>query len=574
VNAALFILWSAAAAGAPADDVVRKAMTDEMARAMNELQIPKEPRPHRVMFVLTDVEQAVVGATFGALTTSMPRRWRNLRVEVRVGDRTFDSGNFTDAGLFIVEIPMSAPREDDYLALRRELWLRTDQAFKRAVDSIGKKRAAEKAQAKGEEDAPFDFAEGKPAEVVSASEASAARPEVEGLARIVAPLSAVFREFPGIQTSRAGGEHVVIRQRLLTSDGSWKDERRSMVELFVSAETQADDGMRVRTWTTFQAANPQGLPPLAEMTKGARALATDLTAARKAPIGDNGNAVVLFEGRAAGQLLRRLLADHLGGTPPPRAPAGGRAAPVPVSELASKLNQKIAPPFLDVFDDPREELGPGKVPLFGAYKMDDEGVAAERVSLVEKGVLKSLLMSRTPRKELVRSNGHGRGRPQAGAVRAKAGVLHVSAGKAALPEAALRARAIKEARAAGKDTPVYIVRHIDSTQAVGEEAPSPPGGPRGIRPLMVSRLRDGKEEPVRGITFANLLPRSLKDVVALGQQPAVYNYLAGSEGHPSNGGTSGTVITPSVLFKDVEVKKDTDKHPRPPLYPHPHFAEK
>jgi predicted Zn-dependent protease len=281
--------------------------------------------------------------------------------------------------------------------------------------------------------------------------------------------------------------------------------------------------------------------------------------------------VVLFEGRAAGQLLRRLLADHLTGTPPPRAPASGRAAPLPSSDLARKLKQRIAPPFLEVYDDPRQEVGPDKTPLFGAYQIDDEGVAAERVSLVKKGVLESLLMSRTPRKEIQQSNGHGRGRAVAGAVRGRAGVLFVSAGSAGLAEAALRARAVKEAKAAGKDTAVYVVRLVDSG-AVGEEGPA--AGGRGIRPLRVFRLRDGKEEPVRGISFSGLLPRSLKDIVALGKQPVVYNYLLGSEGHVTAGGAPGSVVTPSVLFKDVEVKKDTDKNPRPPLYPHPHFAEK
>jgi predicted Zn-dependent protease len=571
MNAALLVLW--AVAGAPNDDVVRKALTDEMARAMKELQIPGEPRPHRVAYLVTDTEQAAGGATFGASMGVTPRRWRSLRVEVRVGDRTFDSGNFADPNVFVADYPSSLPLEDDYLALRRELWLRTDDAFKRAVDAIGKKRAAEKAEAKSDEDAPFDFAEAKPAEQKAASEGAKQSLDAGALAKVATELSALFREYPAIHSSRAGGEQTIVRQRLLTSDGSWKDERRTFVEVAASAETQADDGMRLRTWCVVQAADLQGLPPLAAMSKTVKAMAADLTAARKAPVPENGNAVVLFEGRAAGQLLRRLLGDHLSGTPPPKAGNAGRFGLVPTSDLASKLGQKIAPPFLEVYDDPREPLGPGKIPLFGAYQVDDEGVAAERVSLVKNGVLESLLMSRTPRKEIVRSNGHGRGRATAGAVRGRVGVLYVSAGKAALTDEALRARAVKEAKAAGKNTPVYIVRQVDATAAIGDESLS---GPRaaGVRPLLVFRLRDGKEEPVRGISFQNLAPRSLKDLVALGKQPAVYNYLVGTEGPLSVGGAPGTLVTPSVLFKDIEVKKDTDKNPRPPLYPHPFFADK
>jgi TldD protein len=564
MSVSLLLLWSLAAS--PGPDVVRQAMSDEMARTMKELQIPGEPRPHHVVYVITDSEQATAGAIFGASMGVSSRRWRNLRVEVRVGDRNFDSGNFVES-VFSADFPSPLPIEDDALALRRELWLRTDDVFKRAVDAIGKKRAAEKAQAKSVEEAPFDFAEAKPSEGRPSGDGEKLDPE--GLGKIATELSGVFRDYPGIHSSRAGGEHLVVRQRLLTSEGSWKDERRSYVELGATAETQAEDGMRLRNWSTFQGASMQGLPTRAEMTRTVKAMAADLTAARKASIPENGNAIVLFEAHAAGQLMRRLLGDHLSGTPPPRTAAGARNLVAP-SELASKLGQRIAPPFLQVYDDPREPLGPGKVPLFGAYQIDDEGVPAERVDLVKQGMLQSLLMSRTPRKEITRSNGHGRGRAVAGAVRGRVGVLYVSAGKAALSEQALRARAVKEARAAGKDVPVYIVRQLDSAAIAAEE------GPRGsgVRPSSVVRLRDGKEEPVRGITFHNLVPRSLKDLVAAANQAVVYNYLTPQEGPVTLGGAPGSIVTPSVLFKDIEVKKDTDKHPRPPLYPHPAFAEK
>ena len=60
--------------------------------------------------------------------------------------------------------------------------------------------------------------------------------------------------------------------------------------------------------------------------------------------------------------------------------------------------------------------------MFGSYRVDDEGVPAQRVSLIEKGVLKTLLMSRTPRKEITSSNGHARA-PRFSASRAHVGTL-------------------------------------------------------------------------------------------------------------------------------------------------------
>ena len=567
MTAALLVLLSAVVP--PGDEVVHRALGDEMARSMKELQIPSEPRPHYVRYVVTDVEEVLAVATFGARTAVIPRRWRSLSVEVRVGDRTFDSGNFADPSAPFSESTGAGPVEDDYLALRRALWLQTDQAFKRAVDVLAKKRAAEKAQAKGADDAPVDFAEAKPVQVTAGADRPAAKLDPEGLGKIVTELSGLFRGEAAIHSSRAAGQQLYVRQRLLTSDGGWKDERRSFVEITVDAETQADDGMPLRDGSTFQGATMADLPAPEAMNKTVKAMAATLSAARRAPVGESGAAVVLFDGPAAGQLLRRMLGDHLSGTPPPRTSGDGRSGGLPASELATKLGQRIAPPFLDVYDDPTQ-AAPAGSPLFGAYQVDDEGVPAERVTLVSKGTLQALLMSRTPRKELLRSNGHGRGLARAGAVRGHPGVLVVSGGKAGVSDEALRAQAVKEAQSAGKDTPVYIVRHLDTG---GGEGFGGVAAARGLRPLAVARLRDGKEEPIRGITFTNLLPRSLKDLVAIGKQPTVYNYLSGADGPPA-AGTPGTVITPALVFKDVEVRRDTGKHPRPPLYPHPYFADR
>ena len=558
------------------DEALRKALGDEMARAMKELQIPGEPRPHHIVYTITDYQFSWLNAVFGARTSHNTDIGRNLRIELRVGDRKSDSGNFTDPAVVVRETPMTVTLEDDYGALRRELWLRTDEAYKRAVEALARKRAVERNQAKDEEEGAENFAAAKAASTVHVTEGAKAAIDGKALTDAVIKLSAVFREHAHIHSGRAGGRQDVVRTRVLTSDGLWRDERRSFAEIFVNADAQADDGMPVRSGVVFTAATVGGFPPYAEMEKATRQLATDLGAARKAAIPDGGNAVVLFEPRAAGQVLRRMLGDHLTGTPPPRSASTdpGRGA---ASDLASKLNQRIAPPFFQVYDDPRSDVGPGKAFLFGAYRADEEGVPAQRVDLVDRGFLKSLLMSRTPRKELAASNGHGRGRSRQGAVRAAPGVLYVEAGGGAgLPDQALRARALKEARAAGGNTTVYLVRHIDQSVRLGsEDTPvvatfgRRPGST--VRPLLIYRLRpDGKEEPVRGISFNDFLPRSLRDLVAMGKAPHVHNYL--DDELPWQGGAPATVVAPALLFRDVEVRKDTGKHPRPPLYPHPHFA--
>src|SRR5262249_44491780 len=152
-----------------------------------------------------------------------------------------------------------------------------------------------------------------------------------------------------------------------------------------------------------------------------------------------------------------LLGDQVSGTPPPKTASASSDEGDQQSALASKLGQKVAAPILSAADDPTVESGPGKIGIYGAYKIDDEGVPARRVSLIEKGVLKSLLMSRTPRKEIEHSNGHARA-PRFAGPRAHLGTLVVS-GSRGLSRPALLEELAKIAKGGGVTT--YVVKLLD-----------------------------------------------------------------------------------------------------------------
>jgi len=327
--------------------------------------------------------------------------------------------------------------------------------------------------------------------------------------------------------------------------------------------------MKLRDFVPFAALEPTGLPPLAEMEKAVRAMAAELTAMRKAPIAETGAGAVLFEGPAAAQIVKILLGDQLGGTPPPKTASAG-SDEGQQSVLAGKLGQRVAAPTLSLVDDPLMTSGPGKAPLFGAYRVDDEGVPAQRVSLIENGQLKSLLMSRTPRKEIVKSNGHGRA-PRFAGVRAHVGTLVLTSARG-VKRADLIADLAKAAKGGGVTT--YVVRLLDDGSILGDADDlsalfSFGGGNHGpppIRPLVVYRLANGKEELVRGVTLENLLPRSLKEVSAAGNDPFVYNYQDGGAGFS---GIPSTIVAPALLMPDVDVRRQPGKHRKPPVYPSP-----
>jgi len=547
---------------------VQKAMRDEIARSTSDLRLGDEARPFYVAYTISDLDQATVSATFGAVTAAHGFKSRVLRTDLRVGDASFDNTNF-EAGARVDTLPL----EDDYPALRRELWLRTDEAYKAALETLARKRAAAGSQAEEDDQGVGDFSAEPPARLEAAA-APGPAPDVEALRPAVARLSALFREFPKIYGSRVTGTWGVVRRRFASSEGSWVDDVKRTVRIEVTADTQADDGMKLRSFVPFAALDPTGLPPLADMEKAVRAMATELSAMRTAPVASSGSGAVLFEGLAAAQIAKILLADQLSGTPPPKTASAGSDEGDQQSAISGKLGQKVASTLLSAVDDPLLEVGPGKAPLYGAYQIDDEGVQARRVPLVEHGVLKGLLMTRTPRKEILKSNGHARAPRFAGA-RAHAGTLVVT-GTGGLTRKGLRDELAKIAKGGGVTT--YVVRLLDdgSLPAGDEDLAalfSFGGGnhsPPPIRPLVVYRLTNGKEELVRGLALDNLLTRSLKEVTAVGKEPVVYNYFEGG------GGVSGipiSVITPPLLFSDVDIRKQTGKHRKPPLYPPPSFQD-
>jgi TldD protein len=578
--AALVLLVAGAAGDAGADSLakpsaepamrvnaasVRKAMEDELARSMKDLHMgDDEPRPYFIAYTVSDLNQATTSATLGATTAAHAYRGRLLRTEIRVGDANFDNSNF-EGGTQVEAIPI----EDDYAALRREIWLRSDEAYKNAVETLARKRSAAAGQAAADEDDGIaDFSPQAAAHVEVPFADSA--PDPEALRETVRKLSQILTSFPEIFGSHVTGTTAIVRRRLATSEGTWVDDSQRTVRIDVVADTQADDGMKLKSFVPFSALEPSGLPPFAEMEKAVRAMAKELVAARKAPIATSGAGAVLFEGPAAAQLVKMLVGDQLGGTPPPKTASAGSDDGGQQSVLAGKLGQRVAAPMLSLVDDPLLATAPGKAPVFGSYRVDDEGVPAQRVSLIEKGVLKSLLMSRTPRKEITKSNGHGRA-PRFSGVRAHVGTLLLTGDKGR-KRADLIAELGKIAKGGGVTT--YIVRLLDDGSIPGDVDDlsalfSFGGGSRGpppLRPLIVYKLHQGKETLVRGVTLENLLPRSLKEVSATGNEPVVYNYLDGGGGFS---GVPSTIIAPPLLFPDVDIRRQPGKHRKPPVYPSP-----
>ncbi len=519
---------------------VKRAMEDEMARSLQGLHVGTSAPPYYLRYTVTDGDHTRVIARLGSLVESFRNAGRIARIDARVGTAAEDNTNFMFAS---PGVTAGVCEEDDYAALRRDLWLLTDREYKQALDTLARKKASHAVQS-AEKEKLDDLSPTTP--VVSVIDHAATIPD-EGRARVAAlavSLSSIFHEYPTVNAAVVEAEIGVVRRRLLTSDKTWADETWTRVELDVSAETVAEDGQRLSSTLRFSSVDVPGLPPEAKLAADVRAMAKNLADQRKAPSVEAGTATVLFEGDAAAQLARLLFTTPLSGQPIPRSV--GEGARDGSSSFADKFGLRVAPVWLSVVDDPLA-LGPGRRGLFGSYHVDDEGVPAERVSLVDHGVVKGLLMSRTPRKEIKRSNGHGRA--GFGPVRGAASSVFVTA-QGGLSRPDLLAAAV---RSAGPGGVVYVVRQLGESSGVG----------RGLTldARVAFQYKDGKEEVVRGLSLEGFTPRKLKkDLIAAGREPVVFE---DSSGAPTS------VVSPPLLFEDVDVGKPNDKNQRPPLFPSP-----
>lgn len=567
---------SRGAAAGPSDSqsTLMRALNDELARSMSELSLPGMPRPYYLSYTVVDYEQLTMGSQFGALVTHDRERARFLRVSVRVGSAALDNTNlFGDFRGF--ERPVQLPVDDDYGALRRRVWLATDDAYKDAVEALEKKRAALSTQA-ASADEVGDFSPAPAARTVEPP--APLKPDEQALAAMVRDASAVYREFSEVQSGKAALLAATVRRVFVSSDGAFVDEPRRVVRFDARGDGQASDGMELQRLVSFTATSIDRLPKPAAIVDAVRASARELAAARKAPLVQDYAGPVLFEPRAAAQLLRALMAEQFSGSPAPRGGDPRMMAGMDglESDFTSRLGQRVLPAGFSVVDDPSRADLAGQS-LLGSFHADDEGVPAQSVQLVSDGMLKTLLMTRAPRREVKGSNGHARV-GLSGAPRARPANLVFTTSRG-LDSAELKRRLITEVKATGLQYGI-LVRSLAEPALAGEGggfAHDDAGIPQPVELVKVGL--DGKEEVVRGGTLGGLQVRTLKTVVAAGRDPAVLSYFASASGGPRSTPIGGmrmalwglptSLAAPALLFPDLDVRRTKAPQSRTPVMARP-----
>jgi predicted Zn-dependent protease len=574
-------------------DKTLAAMQDELDRSRSrlELTIPgtnQPARPYYIQYRVLDLEVRTIVAEFGALVSSTHGRNRIMSVDVRVGNEKLDSSNFiTDEGFAgFLGSTGTVGIDRDYDSLRQDLWLASDQAFKAAVENYSKKQAFLSRLA----NAPSipDFSPATATVMVDPlTDPDWTTRNWEQEARTV---SAALRQFPQLYSSRVTYHLIYTTSYLLNTDGTKIRTNHSLAAIEASLETESDDGMALHNFYAAYRHRPDQLPAADAVRKDLEMAGEQLITLRVSPPAADYDGPVLFEAPAAGSLLAQMLGPSLSGARGPLAMQtafdqlmdrlGGR------SEWTGKLGSRVFPGSVSLLDDPTAKQFQGR-DLLGTYDVDQEGVKAQRVEVVNSGLLLNFLMSRRPGPDLDHSNGHGRA-AYLGDPRPMASNLFFTSLDGISPDA-MKKKFMDECKQNGNkwclivremDNPVLGVREQEDLSDIVMGAAS--GAATGDRlPLLVYRVdvADGRESLIRGARLTGLTLRAVRNIAAVGNDATAFDFMqsqqAGFAGTAlaafgsADSGVPSTVIAPSLLLDDVEVHGARGEPERLPLVPPP-----
>lgn len=541
--------------GAPPSPLLG-AMQAELTRATAAFAAHPDTPIHYLAYQIEDTHVHAITASFGALVGSYQNRERNLDVNLRAGNPKLDSTHsLRDDGMFAMfrgyAQPIALPVEDDLGAVRVRIWNETETSYRNATERLSKVRSERLVKA-AEEDASDDFSKEQPTTYLEAP--AALTLDVSAWEQQLRALSGLFRDYPAIHESEVALQSVATTRYFVSSETTTLQTARTHVRLSISASTVAADGMRLSRYESFDSSQPAGLPDGSVVNRAIQQIATDLLALRNAPIAEPWSGPAILEGRAAAVFFHEIFGHRIEGH---RQKIEGEG-----QTFARKIGHRVMPSFISVFDDPTIERLNG-VPLNGSYRFDDEGVSAQRANLVDQGILRGFLMSRSPTRGFTQSNGHGR-REIGESVVARQGNLVVQPSQQ-VSVADLKQKLLAEIARQKKP---YGLRFRDIS---GGYTNTERDGPQTFKvlPLVVYRVYpDGREELVRGVDLEGTPLTVLSKILAAGDDFDVFNGTCGAE----SGWVPVAAASPSLLVEQIEVARREREQARPPILPAPPTA--
>jgi predicted Zn-dependent protease len=520
-------------------------LKEELDRNFSILKQKADPAPYYIAYSVMDEQTEIISANAGTLRTKSRGHSRILDLTMRVGNNKLDNYHttggerpkFTSASLITLD--------DNPAAIKRRLWLETDRSYRAASQRLINLKTSTKVNV-AEEDKSDDFSTEEPSVFVEPEKKFV--PAGDEWVERARKWSAELAKYQGVLNSSV----TILFQRetkyLVTTEGTRITHGRGFARIIMAAEGKASDGMDLATNRTFEAEDASNLPKDAAVLAAVNEVGSDLKNLLNAPVVDPFAGPAILSGRASGVFFHEIFGHRIEGHRQ-RDESDGQT-------FTKSVNSKVLPDFLSVVFDPTRKNING-VDLNGTYQYDDEGVKAREVTLVEHGVLKTFLLSRSPIANFPHSNGHGR--KQAGSeVVSRQSNLIVESGKK-VSDAELRNMLIAEIKRQNKPYGFFFRDITGGFTYTGRSSLQA----FKVIPLVVYRVYpDGRpDELVRGVDIVGTPLASFARILATSDKQEVFNGYCGAE----SGSVPVSAVSPAILVSELEIQKKEKGRDRPPL---------
>lgn len=530
----------------PAASPVLSALQAELDRSMEHLKAQPTP-PYFLSYEVTETHRIDVSGSFGTLTRSNEQRRRNLDIDLRVGDYKLDNTRPIRGGLSDNRARYSwveMPTDDHADAIRAILWYHTDRQYKRALEQLTSAQTNARVKVE-QEDNSGDFSPAPAEKFV----------EPVGLLRVdrkawedkVRKYTAPFQRYGNIYEATAGLYGINETRWYVSTDGSRIQTSQTSYLLMINGFTKASDGMELPRYESFFSFTPEGLPDDATVLKAVNKMIDDLKALKNAPIVDPYAGPAILSGRATGVFFHEVFGHRL---------EGHRNKGEDQSQTFKKfLNERVLPDFISVYSDPTQRQLAG-IDLNGSYRYDNQGIRARRVTVVDKGILKTFLLSRTPIEGFPESNGHGRKQPGYAPVARQSNLIVTASAPVTRDE--LKKKLLEEVEKQGKSFGLLFDDIQGGFTMTGRTTPNA----FNVLPIMVYRIYpDGCEELVRGVDLIGTPLTVFTRIIAADDKTGIFNGTCGAE----SGGVSVSASGPGILVSQLEVQKKQKSQERSPI---------
>ena len=533
--------------------VLLDAMSQELNRNFTVLKDKADPPPYFLSYEITEQEYRSVTGTLGTVDSSTGGKSRALDVSIRVGTPKLD--NYHRVGGDRVQFTSGAPVsfEENVNSIKRRLWLETDRAYRTAAERLIRIKTNTQVKVAAADDSD-DFSSEAPSNFVQVP-GKLKFTEAEWQDKI-RQYSGRFQNYQSVLTSHVSVLCQTDTRYLVNSEGSRVAHGRGFARVMINATAKAADGTDVSSFETFEAVEESGLPGDKVILAAIDRVANDVSKLLKAPEAEPFVGPAIFSGRASGVFFHEIFGHRVEGHRQKDESEG--------QTFTKSVGAKVLPDFLSVVFDPTRRKAAG-IDLNGWYDYDDEGVKARPVTAVDKGVLKTFLMSRSPINGFPQSNGHGRRQPGYEIVSRQSNLLVESTN--AVPEARLRQLLLDEVKKQNKPYGLYfrdIMGGFTTTQRAGLQAFK-------VIPVIVYRVyADGRpDELVRGADIVGTPLSSFSKILATSDKQEVFNGYCGAE----SGSVPVSAVSPAILVSEIEIEKKAKANDRPPLLPEPTSME-